>query len=93
VAAPPGPSPGVAHGVIRPGETSGGESVECSSGPVARFFKFEERGTNIITESRAGLTTFMVMAYIIFLNGSIIAGRFISTRLPLRPEPAFAQAC
>ena len=42
--------------------------------PVARFFKFEERGTNIITESRAGLTTFMVMAYIIFLNGSIIAG-------------------
>jgi AGZA family xanthine/uracil permease-like MFS transporter len=41
--------------------------------PIARYFKFDERGTNIITESRAGLTTFMVMCYIIFLNGSIIA--------------------
>ncbi|MFI5259301.1 MAG: hypothetical protein ACHQ01_06805 [Candidatus Limnocylindrales bacterium] len=41
--------------------------------PIARYFKFAERGTNIVTESRAGLTTFMVMAYIIFLNGAIIA--------------------
>lgn len=41
--------------------------------PIARYFKFAERGTNIVTESRAGLTTFMVMCYIIFLNGSIIA--------------------
>jgi adenine/guanine/hypoxanthine permease len=41
--------------------------------PIARYFKFAERGTNIVTETRAGLTTFMVMAYIIFLNGSIIA--------------------
>ena len=40
---------------------------------IERYFKFAERGTNIITETRAGLTTFMVMAYIIFLNGSIIA--------------------
>jgi len=40
---------------------------------VARYFKFTERGTNFLTETRAGLTTFMVMAYIIFLNGSIIA--------------------
>ncbi len=40
---------------------------------VARYFKFAERGTNILTETRAGLTTFMVMAYIIFLNGNIIA--------------------
>ena len=41
--------------------------------PIAHYFKFAERGTNIVTETRAGLTTFMVMAYIIFLNGSIIA--------------------
>jgi AGZA family xanthine/uracil permease-like MFS transporter len=40
---------------------------------VARYFKFAERGTNLVTETRAGLTTFMVMAYIIFLNGNIIA--------------------
>jgi AGZA family xanthine/uracil permease-like MFS transporter len=40
---------------------------------VARFFKFAERGTNLVTETRAGLTTFMVMAYIIFVNPQIIS--------------------
>ena len=40
--------------------------------PIAKFFKFAERGTTIGTEARAGLTTFMVMAYIIFLNPSIL---------------------
>jgi AGZA family xanthine/uracil permease-like MFS transporter len=43
------------------------------AGGIADYFKFAERGTNITTEARAGLTTFMVMAYIIFLNGNIIA--------------------
>jgi len=43
-------------------------------GGIAGYFKFAERGTNMVTEARAGLTTFMVMAYIIFLNGNIIAG-------------------
>ena len=40
---------------------------------VARYFNFPERGANFLTEARAGLTTFMVMCYIIFLNGAIIA--------------------
>lgn len=40
---------------------------------IASFFKFGERGTTLGTELRAGVTTFMVMAYIIFLNGNIIA--------------------
>lgn len=40
---------------------------------IGDYFKFAERGTNLATEARAGLTTFMVMAYIIFLNGNIIA--------------------
>ena len=43
-------------------------------GAIARYFKFEERGTSFLTETRAGLTTFMVMVYIIFVNPSIIAG-------------------
>jgi AGZA family xanthine/uracil permease-like MFS transporter len=43
-------------------------------GAIARYFKFAERGTNYITETRAGLTTFMVMVYIIFVNPNIIAG-------------------
>jgi len=52
-------------------------STEAQPGPpaggLAGYFKFDERGTDLATEARAGLTTFMVMAYILFLNGNIIA--------------------
>ncbi|MGZ8514434.1 MAG: NCS2 family permease [Candidatus Limnocylindrales bacterium] len=44
-----------------------------SSDGLAAFFKFAERGTDLVTEARAGMTTFMVMAYIIFLNPSILS--------------------
>lgn len=44
-----------------------------SGNAIADYFKFAERGTDIMTEARAGLTTFMVMAYILFVNGNIIA--------------------
>jgi AGZA family xanthine/uracil permease-like MFS transporter len=47
-------------------------------GGIAAYFKFAERGTDFVTESRAGLTTFMVMAYIIFLNPSILMAGFTS---------------
>jgi AGZA family xanthine/uracil permease-like MFS transporter len=40
---------------------------------IASYFKFSERGTNLGTEVRAGVTTFMVMAYIIFLNPGILS--------------------
>jgi AGZA family xanthine/uracil permease-like MFS transporter len=43
---------------------------------ITDYFKFSERGTDFVTEARAGLTTFMVMAYIIFLNPSILMGGF-----------------
>jgi adenine/guanine/hypoxanthine permease len=46
---------------------------------IARFFHFEERGTTFGTEARAGLTTFMVMAYILFVNGSILLTGFDAT--------------
>ncbi len=36
------------------------------------YFRLTERGTTVGTEVRAGLTTFMVMAYIIFVNASIL---------------------
>ena len=59
---------------------------------VARYFKFAERGTNIVTEARAGLTTFMVMAYFIFLNGSIITGGMAAAKLPVTPDTVIALA-
>ena len=61
--------------------------MEAVLGPIARYFKFDERGTNIVTESRAGLTTFMVMAYIIFVNPSILGAGF-----GLKPEELAAYA-
>jgi len=55
----------------------GAETIERPAPPsgnaIADYFKFAERGTDLVTEARAGLTTFMVMAYIIFLNAGIIA--------------------
>jgi AGZA family xanthine/uracil permease-like MFS transporter len=41
---------------------------------LASYFKLRERNTSLGTEVRAGLATFMVMAYIIFLNPSILVG-------------------
>jgi adenine/guanine/hypoxanthine permease len=46
---------------------------------VEDFFHLRERGTDVGTEVRAGLTTFMVMAYILFLNGAILTGGFEAT--------------
>ncbi len=47
-----------------------------SSGPqgsgLDSFFKLTERGTSVGTEVRAGITTFLVMAYIIFVNPLIL---------------------
>lgn len=43
---------------------------------ISRYFKFEERGTSLATEARAGLTTFMVMVYIVFLNAGILGDGF-----------------
>ena len=45
-------------------------------GAIADYFKFAERGTDLITEARGGLTTFMVMVYIVFVNSSILGAGF-----------------
>jgi AGZA family xanthine/uracil permease-like MFS transporter len=45
------------------------------------FFRFSERGTDIRTEILAGLTTFMTMAYIVFVNPAILGTE--GTGLPL----------
>jgi AGZA family xanthine/uracil permease-like MFS transporter len=49
------------------------------------WFKLNERGTTVGTEVKAGITTFLVMAYIIFLNPNILSGMFA-------PESAEAAA-
>ena len=39
---------------------------------IARWFGCAERGTSAAVEVRAGVTTFMVMAYIIFVNPAVL---------------------
>ena len=39
---------------------------------LERYFKLAEHGTNVRTEIIAGVTTFLTMAYIIFVNPSIL---------------------
>ena len=40
---------------------------------MERLFKLTETGSNIRTEIIAGLTTFLTMAYIIFVNPDILS--------------------
>lgn len=40
---------------------------------MEKFFKLKENNTNVKTELMAGLTTFLTMAYIIFVNPNILA--------------------
>ena len=53
-------------------------------GAIGEFFKFAERGTDLVTEAKAGLTTFMVMAYILVVNPAILSNMFA----PGSPEAA-----
>lgn len=40
---------------------------------IAGYFKFAERGTDLATEVKAGVTTFLVMAYILLVNPFILS--------------------
>ncbi len=60
-------------------EATSVEGARGANGPeggIASYFGFRERGTDMGTEIRAGFTTFMVMAYIIFVNPSILTAGF-----------------
>jgi AGZA family xanthine/uracil permease-like MFS transporter len=44
-----------------------------TEGGIGGYFKFAERGTDLATEVKAGVTTFLVMAYILLVNPFILA--------------------
>jgi AGZA family xanthine/uracil permease-like MFS transporter len=68
-----------------PQQTAPVESTSVLGG----FFKFSERGTNLRTEVVAGLTTFMTMAYIVFVNPAILGTE--GTGLPI--DGVFVATC
>lgn len=47
--------------------------ADPSVGAIERFFDFKEKGTSFKTEIIAGLTTFMTMAYIIFVQPAVLS--------------------
>ena len=49
---------------------------------MGTFFRFSERGTNLRTEVVAGLTTFMTMAYIVFVNPAILGTKGTGLSVP-----------
>jgi len=68
----------------------GGETV------LERLFKLAENGTTVRTELLAGLTTFMTMAYIIFVNPSIVSATgmpFDAVLIATAVSAAFATLC
>ena len=52
------------------------EAAPPARGGLDGFFKLSERGSSVGAEVKAGLTTFLVMAYIIFLNPLILSNMF-----------------
>jgi AGZA family xanthine/uracil permease-like MFS transporter len=62
---------------------------------IERFFDLRARGTNVGTEILAGVTTFMVMAYIIFVNPTILNFSGIKDLQNLGPgfAPTLAATC
>ena len=42
------------------------------SGGLDRFFMISDRGSNVRTEVVAGITTWLTMAYILFVNPAIL---------------------
>jgi len=48
-----------------------------------RWFRLSEHGTNVRTEVLAGLTTFLTMAYIIFVQPAVLSGTMFGTETGL----------
>jgi adenine/guanine/hypoxanthine permease len=57
----------------RPGSTASASSPAPSDALLERLFSLSARGSDVATEVRAGLTTFMVMSYIIVVNAGILS--------------------
>ena len=60
--------------------------VKRRAGGLDAYFRITERGSSVRTEVVAGLTTFMTMAYILFVNPSILTALPDSEGVRLSPE-------
>jgi len=57
---------------------------------IASYFQLKKRGTTVGTEVRAGATTFLVMAYIIFVNANYISAEALGGAMKDAGAPSAA---
>jgi AGZA family xanthine/uracil permease-like MFS transporter len=69
---------GLARSEPARGPARRGKEEQPTVDAIATYFKFSERGTTLATEVKAGVTTFMVMAYILLVNPIILSAAGIS---------------
>ncbi len=60
---------------------------------VREFFKIEQRGSSVRTEVFAGVTTFMTMSYIIFLQPLILSGELSGTSTGMPADALISGVC
>lgn len=60
---------------------------------IKDFFKFKERNTNGKTEVLAGITTFMTMSYIIFLQPLVLSGALFGQDTGMNQKALIAGVC
>lgn len=60
---------------------------------LEKWFRLEEKGTTVRIELTAGLTTFMTMAYIVFVNPAILSTDFAGNPTGLPQDAALLATC
>ncbi len=60
---------------------------------LERIFRLAENGTTVRTEVIAGITTFLTMAYIIFVNPAVLATDFAGNPTGLDPQAVMLATC
>ncbi|MGD9769116.1 MAG: NCS2 family permease [Pseudolabrys sp.] len=68
-------------------QSSGGADNAASGGALDRYFGLRAQGTNVQTEIVAGLTTFLTMVYIVFVNPQILG------KAGMDPGAVFVATC
>ena len=61
--------------------------VSNESGTLSRLFKLSQHGTTVRTELIAGMTTFLTMVYIVFVNPQILGAA------QMDPKVVFVTTC
>lgn len=60
---------------------------------LAQYFKFKENGTNTKIEVGAGLTTFLTLAYIIFVQPAVLSGKMFGIDTGMNPGAVMVATC